>query len=344
MTSPKNILIVRTDRIGDVVLSLPLASVIKKSIPGSHVTFLLRDYTKVLAENNSFIDSVLVLNESSGKIPLLKNVAILRNKFDACIVAFPTFKIALILFFAGIKLRVGSGYRWYSFLFNKKVYEHRKYGNHHELEYNVHLLKQIDIDYEPAKSNVQFGLELNSLNQKKIKMILETLNVDFSKPIIIFHPGSGGSAVDLPAEKLRMLIKKVSEEINCVVIITGSKNEEELCRSMVVNSNIISMAGKLELTELIALINCSQILVANSTGPIHIAATLGKFVVGFYPKFAAVSPKRWGPYTENCAIFQPSICDGNCSRQKCKELDCMNSIEMENVISVIKQKITNEEV
>ncbi len=340
MTSPKNILIVRTDRIGDVVLSLPLASIIKQNIPGSHVAFLLREYTKALAENNTFIDSAFVLNESSGKIPIWKNVEMLRNKFDACIVAFPTFRIALILFLSGIKTRVGTGYRWYSFLFNKKIYEHRKHGDFHELEYNVHLLKQININLVPDKSSVQFGLNINSADQNKIKSKLEKLEVDLSKPIIIFHPGSGGSAVDLPVEKLRMLIKKVSSEINCVVIITGSRNEEELCRSLIVNSNVINTAGKFEMNELIALINCSQILVANSTGPIHIAAALGKFVVGFYPKFAAVSPKRWGPYTEKAAIFQPEICDGYCSREKCKELDCMNSINIENVFSVIKEKIS----
>jgi heptosyltransferase III len=339
MTSPKNILIVRTDRIGDVILSLPLSSIIKEHFPASRVTFLLSNYTRALAENNSSVDEVVTLKEVDGKYPIWDNVSLLRDRFDASIVAFPTFKVALILFLAGIKIRVGSGYRWYSFLFNRKVFEHRKYGERHELEFNVRLLKPIGIDYDATRNNVRYGLNAAASLKDKIKNELILLGVDFSKPIIIFHPGSGGSAIDLPAEKMKQLIKNVSSQIDCVVLITGSKQEKELCNSMVVNSKVINRAGKYNLSELIALIDYSKILIANSTGPIHIAAALGKHVIGFYPKFAAVAPKRWGPYTEKASIFQPDICDGNCSRDKCQQLNCMNSIEIEEVFSTIKQVI-----
>lgn len=126
MNPPKNILIVRTDRIGDVVLSLPMAAIVKKHYPECKVTFLLRQYTKPLAENNPFIDDVIILRESNGKPSVGQNVALLKNRFDACVVAYPTYAISLILFLSGIRTRIGTGYRWYSFLFNKKIYDHRK--------------------------------------------------------------------------------------------------------------------------------------------------------------------------------------------------------------------------
>ena len=147
MKEPRNILIVRTDRIGDVVLSLPLAGLIKKHFPNCKVTFLLRNYTKELVDKHPFIDGVLVLREEQEKILLRANVKMLREKsFDTCIVVSPTFLTALMVFLSGIKKRVGSGYRLYSFLFNKKVFEHRKYADKHELEFNVNLLKEIGIN------------------------------------------------------------------------------------------------------------------------------------------------------------------------------------------------------
>lgn len=337
MTSPKNILIVRTDRIGDVVLSLPIASIIKKYFPKSKVSFLVKEYTSALAINNNFIDDVIILNVKDEKPLIRGNVNKLKNRFDTCIVAFPTFRIALILFLAGIKTRVGSGYRWYSFLFNKKVYEHRKFGDRHELEFNVRLLQQIGIKEEPTKDSVSFGLTPSEKAKKIVEQDFAEIGIDNTKRVVIFHPGSGGSALDLPAEKMKALIKKVSEELDCVTIITGSKDEEKLCKSMVVNSNVINFAGRYKLDELIALIDRCNILVANSTGPIHIAAALGKFVVGFYPKFTAVSPKRWGPYTERAIIFQPTICINECSREKCMQLNCMNSIEIDKVFLSIKE-------
>ena len=74
MNTPKNILIARTDRIGDVVLSLPLAGIVKKHFPDCRVSFLIRNYTKDLVENHPQIDEVILLEEKNGKVPIIKNV------------------------------------------------------------------------------------------------------------------------------------------------------------------------------------------------------------------------------------------------------------------------------
>ena len=63
MNQPKNILIVRTDRIGDVVLSLPLIDIIKQSFPKCRISFLVRNYTADLVENYTGVDEVLILKE-----------------------------------------------------------------------------------------------------------------------------------------------------------------------------------------------------------------------------------------------------------------------------------------
>ena len=97
-TDIKNILIVRTDRIGDVVLTLPLAGIIKKHYPECKVTFLVRDYTKEILDNHPYIDERIILKESNGKIDFFENVKIISSKkFDTCIVVNTTFTIALIL-------------------------------------------------------------------------------------------------------------------------------------------------------------------------------------------------------------------------------------------------------
>ncbi|OGU36675.1 MAG: hypothetical protein A2058_10540 [Ignavibacteria bacterium GWA2_36_19] len=82
MIEPKNLLIVRTDRIGDVVLSLPLAEIIKRHFPKCRVTYLLRKYTKSLAFENPFIDEILLLNQPklrSKEIGVSKRIGITRS-------------------------------------------------------------------------------------------------------------------------------------------------------------------------------------------------------------------------------------------------------------------------
>ncbi len=344
MNFPKNILIVRTDRIGDVVLSLPLASIIKKFYPDTKITFLLREYTRPLAEGNPFIDEVITLKEKEGKPSVKDNIAQIKNKFDACVVAFPTYPIALILFMSNIPVRIGSGYRWYSFLFNNKVREHRKYGERHELEYNVRMLKQLGIDYPVNENNVEFGIVPSQAEEMKIAKQKELREINFSKPVVIVHPGSGGSSIDFPAAKMKALVESLSK-LDIGVLITGSQSEKELCNSMVVSDNVINAAGKYNLAELTALINKSDLMIANSTGPIHIAAALGKYVIGFYPKIAACAPKRWGPYTNKKIIFSPTIDCKDCTRSQCEKLNCMDSIKVEEVLissEIILRKILAE--
>lgn len=342
MNEPENILIVRTDRIGDVVLTLPLCSIIKKHYPNSKISFLLREYTKALAQNNPCIDNIITLKENKGKPLIFENIKQLKNKYDTCIVAHPTFRIALILFFSGIKIRIGTGYRWYSFLFNKKLYEHRKDAKFHELEYNVHLLKKIGIDEKINRDNVTFNLYPAKESQEKIKIFLANKNVNIKKSIIIIHPGSGGSSVDLPINKMKELVKKISDELDVEILITGNINEKELCQSLVVNEKTKNISGELELSELIALIDQCKLLIANSTGPIHIASALGKFVIGFYPNITECSEERWGPYTNRKIIFKPKI---NCheSNKMSEKINCMNTIDINEVFKSVKNILTEIE-
>jgi lipopolysaccharide heptosyltransferase II len=338
MITPKNLLIVRTDRIGDVVLSLPLAGIIKNHFPGCRVTFLLRDYTKCLAENNPYIDEVLELKVNKGKILFKDNIHLVSpHKFDSVIVVSPSFITAFIIFLCGIKFRIGTGYRWYAFLFNKKKFEHRKYGLKHELEYNAGLLEPFGINDVINIDNVQFNFSAGSKNKTLIEKVIEENKISRNKPVIIIHPGSMGSAVDWPVIRFKELISIILNELDAAVLLTGSASEKALCEELRVSDKIINFAGRFDLAELIALIDACDIFISNSTGPIHIAAALGKYVIGFYPKIPACSPKRWGPYTKRRTIFTPLIVCSNCTKKQCEKLNCMDSIKPEVVMAEIKK-------
>jgi len=335
-----NFLIVRTDRLGDVVLSLPLAKIIKDNYPDSQVTFLLREYTKRLALGNKFIDNIIILEEKNGKPNFFRNINVLKDgKFDTCITVYPTFLITLILFLSGIKNRIGTGYRWYSFLFNKKFYEHRKDAKKNELEYNINLLNTIGINHLPVKGEIDFGISVVDEDDLRVDRIMSDYGIERAKPLVIIHPGSGGSAVDLPSQKYRELISMLVN-INIEVCVTGNNNEKEICNKISEGFPVKNLVGKFDLSELISLVNKSFLFISNSTGPLHIAAALGKNVIGFYPKIKACSKERWGPYSQKAVIFEPTINCGNCSREQCERLDCMNSIDI-NIVFSYCEKLVN---
>lgn len=338
MKEPKNLLIVRTDRIGDVVLSLPLSAIVKKKYSDCKITFLLRKYTTDLAVNYKYIDEILVLSEQNGKPLLIENIKLLKAKnFDSVLVVAPTFINALIVFLSAIPLRIGTGYRWYSFFFNRKVFEHRKNALRHELEYNVNMLAKLGIHENVSVNDLDFSLNVLEEVQDKVRSYLKSKNISISKQIIIVHPGSGGSAIDLPVEKMKSLIIKIASNLECTVILTGSFSEIELCESLATIPNVFNLAGEFDLKELVALINCSSIFVANSTGPLHIAAALNKYIIAFYPKILACSPQRWGPYTIKKTVYTPEIKCSNCTKEQCQRLNCMDSINIDSVFANIEK-------
>ena len=338
MIKPVNLLIVRTDRIGDVVLSLPLAELVKKHYPSCRITFLLKDYTKSLAAGHSFIDDIIILKEKNNKIPLLDNIRQIRkNSYDSVIVVYPTFITSLIIFLSGIKNRIGTGYRWYSLLFNNKVFEHRKNALKHELEYNVNLLKIFGIEDEVNPSNVRFNLVIDKKDDERVKTILKVKGINLKIPLIIIHPGSGGSAMDLPLNKFKELIDLIKNNLIAEIVITGSKSEMDLCHSLYTSGKTKNLSGLFNLAELKALISYSDIFIANSTGPLHIAAALGKNVIGFYPKIAQCSPKRWGPYTKKSVVFTPDLNCSDCTREQCERLDCMNTISVPEIFAELEK-------
>ncbi len=337
MKSPKKILIARTDRIGDVVLSLPMAELVKKKYPDCKVAYFIRNYTSALLDGNPFIDEVVIAEEFDGEILFTKNLKKIKSQnIDTCIIVNPTFKISLMMFLSGIKNRIGTGYRWYSFLFNRKVYEHRKYADKHELEYNVNLLGKIGIDNKDFVKEIDFHLKVDEKSSEKINLILSEKGFSSVNKIVIIHPGSGGSSVDLPKERLIELTRLISKLKNVTVAITGSKNEVDLSKKFEVGETVVNLAGQLDLSLLKALINKANIFISNSTGPMHIAAALGVHVIGFFPKILSCSQKRWGPYTKNRTIYIPTIDCSNCTREQCEKLDCMNSIDIGRVFDETK--------
>ena len=121
----QNILVARTDRIGDVILTFPTVEALKSNFPNTRVTMLVSSYTSTLVEG---IASTLLYSRDEKPRPFFEMLREIQNAhFDVVLVAFPHFRIALLLWLAGIPLRIGTGYRWYSFLFNKKIYEQRSF-------------------------------------------------------------------------------------------------------------------------------------------------------------------------------------------------------------------------
>jgi ADP-heptose:LPS heptosyltransferase len=336
----QNILVARTDRLGDVLLTLPMLPVLRSSCPGARLSLLLRSYPAELVRGHACVSEVLPYDEVGRPVPFPRMVQLLRSRrYDAVFVVSPSLRLALLMLLARIPVRVGTAYRYYSFLFNRRVYDHRKDARFHELEYNLRLLRGVGLAVPEFPFEAEYMIPRSAAAERTVGELLRREGV-YGKLVVVVHPGSGGSAREWPRTSLVTLVRGLADLDGTHVVLTGTRDEAGLVEMVArdAGGKPVSLAGRLSLPELASLFRMSALCVAHSTGPLHLAAAVGCPVVGLYPQLTPMSPARWGPYTSRKTVFvpdKPADCDA-CSGDRREECACMASISVDEVFAACK--------
>lgn len=327
--APNRILLARTDRIGDVVLSLPAATMIRRCLPGAEVHFLTRAYTAPLAEMAPEVGAVLV-DRGGGAWGLSRELK--AGSYDAAVLLHPTARLAAALFLARIPVRIGTAYRSYGFLLNRRVPLHRRESPRHELELNLEmvrrglLLKNGDSDDREYHPKLIVGPEQRAEAKKAIGPEAENL--------VVVHPGSGGSARDWPPENFAGVAGRLAGAGFGLAITLGPGEESLRGRLEGTLPSGIRWISGLDLGRLAAVLSLARLVVSNSTGPLHIATAVGARALGIYCPVKPCLPRRWGPYGPGHAALVPEVpsCD-SCTGKACPHWDCMGSLTVESVFA-----------
>lgn len=291
------ILIVRQDRIGDVVLSTPLPREIKKVYPNSFVAVMVRNYTKDIYLNNPYVDEIIIYDETKkGFKNFLEDVKkIKKYKFTHALMLLPNEKINYLLFFAGIPFRIGVGHKLYQFITFTKFVDRKKYNPlRHEADYSLDLIRKIGI--EPTSTDPEIFL---SDNEKiKAKEIKRTL-VNNDQKLIGINTSSGNSAPNLPLEEYKRLILKLSNEKRIKVVITDINPDDSIKNLPNVIYPMTSLRND------ILIFSVLDLLISSSTGPMHICSALKVKTLSLFCPLTACSPKLWGPLGNESRILLP---------------------------------------
>lgn len=331
----KHICISRTDSIGDVMFTLPMTGILKKKIPGVRISFIGRFYTRAVIQACTYVDQFIDL-DALIQLPVEEQILTLKKlSLDVVLHVFPNKHFAKICKAAAIPIRIGTSHRWYHWwTCNYWVHFSRKNSNLHEAQLNLKLLKPLHINFNPACSEISnfYGMENIEVLHPSFQQILHS-----DKIKIILHPKSKGSAREWGEENFGKLIQLLSPE-KYQIFISGTATEGELLRDwMQPIPHVIDITGQLSLAQFIAFIKQIDVLIAASTGPLHIAAALGKKAIGLYAPMIPIHPGRWaplGPQAKALVIQKPNCMDcksgGVCS--------CIQSITPVQVLEAIESQ------
>lgn len=337
MSSYKNIIISRTDGIGDVVLALPMAGVLKELYPDSNVIFLGRDYTKVIIDSCKHIDRfvgwdyIIKLGETES-INYFKSL-----QADVIIHVFPRKSIAELAKRANIPLRIGTSHRHYHWnTCNRLVGLSRRRSIHHEAQLNLKLLVSLGAkkNFDLTEIPMYYGFSKIGCPDTRFKSLLSP-----EKFNIIIHPSSKGSAREWGMKNYQELLEIIPQN-KFKVFISGTEEEGLMTRPFLLDKfpDVVDLTGKMSLPELISFISVADGLLAASTGPLHIAAALGKYALGLYAPMRPIHPGRWAPLGKNATfIVKEKYCSKCRHKVRCECIENITPIEVMEKLSQLKK-------
>lgn len=312
------VLIWQTAFLGDVVLTTPLIKTLKKNFKDILIGFVGRPFIRDLFKDFN----IELIPFSKGFIESFK----IREKiksYDIVISPHRSARTALILFFSGIKERIGFDKSEFPFLYTETV-KHR--WETHEVDRNLELLKPLGIREFVRETELK-------ISEEDYEETLKKFNLE-EKGYVVLSPFSNFRLKEWSIENWATLINKMSVP----VVITGTREDLQKSKFLetLVKKRFINLTGKTSLRELMALLRGAKIVVANDSSPVHIANAFGvpaitiytatSPVYGFYPLI--------GKYVKNPAPCSP--CSPNPKRCKKGTEECLNIPTPEIVFSSIE--------
>jgi len=330
----KNILVMRLDRLGDIILSVPALRALRKEFSQAEITLLVYDNLSGLTELKKYSDEIIGFKKEDT----LKIINKLRKKkFDLAIdlLSKANDMSAVILGAVRAKNKLGFDVGMRRLFLNMKFRPDSI--DLYEVDTSLKMLEKLDIITIDKKLELSFDVK----DEEFVKAWLVKNDVKPDDILVGINPFAGDILKMWPIEKFAGLIRLIISKYPVKVILTGSDNEADNIKSAfrdVLGKNVISSAGELSLNGLAAMIDRFKMLISGNTGPMHIAIARNTplLLINGYS-----SLKRWGPYEGNNIIVKKDYPCIPCEisefkrgkKSACKDYKCMSEISIDEVFS-----------
>jgi ADP-heptose:LPS heptosyltransferase len=290
----RKILLVRNDRIGDLVLTLPAFQAVRRQWPRAHVAALVSRYAAPLLSGTRYVDDVILDDPAASPWELGRRLRPLG--FQAALVFNTNTRNCLAVWHAGIRRRVSWAYKPAGFLLgNHRVRLHRTHPPLHESEFALAFVRMLG--GAAVMANLSPQLEIDALTRQRVAARIRR-ELGAAGPLFGVHPGNGHSAYNWPIDRYVELINRLARHGR--VMVTLSAAERPILESMRgrlarLAEGRVAFCADFDLIELAAAIREQTVLTVSSTGPMHMAGILNTPVVALFSPHPAHSPAKWAP-------------------------------------------------
>lgn len=334
----RKILVLRYRSIGDILLSNPSLAGLKKAFPRAVIHFLVDDVFEDLLYNNKNVDKVILnprkkLQRGMGaEIEFIRKVR--EENYDLAVDLQAGPRGAVTTLLSGARLRIGHQFRFRNRICYNMLAETPQTDDH---SWKVQF-KVVTPLGAPWPKEPEFFLDFPETAEKSATDKLEKAGLLFDRPMVILHPGARVPVKRWPAAKMGALARWLVDERRVAVILAGAGVDAEEIQSIKRSSGYaLPSFLDLALPELAALINMSDMLICNDSGPMHMAGVLDTPVVAL---FGPSDPNLWGPVGNRKMVVScgPMECQP-CDQKNClyEGVHCMTRIELEEVKKAVER-------
>lgn len=330
------VLVARCDRLGDLVLALPSLAWLRRVRPDWEIHALVAPENAPVVEHDPAIDAYYTWNLAltTERLPQIRG-----EGYDAAVLLQYQAPLAHLVRDARVKLRHGpltKPLSWW--LLNRGSWQRRSRVARHERDFNVDLMRKLagrnvpDIDVDDPRlwlgpEQVQLGREFRARQ------------AGGAGTVVFVHPGSGGSALNWAPERYAEVANALSRRPGWAVFVTGSHHDRVTIDAMAatLEPQVQVVSEQFPLRDFLGVLSGGDLMLAPSTGPLHVAAALGLAAVGVYPPAPTMSPRRWGvlgPWS--MSVEAPVDCPSRryCLREHCLLFNCLDCLAPSRVIEV----------
>ena len=316
----KKAILLRLDRMGDLILTLPCDQLITGDYEVHWMIPQGLDFVVRHATPERHFSSFSAKFSFQNFWSLYNHIR--KIKADVSLSFHVPWWVNAALFLARIPTRGGVLSQWHSYLFlNKGLRQKRSRCEAHEMQYNFQLTEYV-FDLAPQR-------QLHSPLSLKADRHLSPLEPN--TPYFVVHPGMGGSALNWPTRHYKQVIEDLSQKTT--VVITGTQMDEAfltpLKKALANNHNVIWLDKKLSGDQLLSVLQNAIAIIAPSTGVLHLGASLGATSLGIYSPIKVHHPERWGPKGPDTEVFLPQVaCPSQfeCLGESCTHFPCMEKM------------------
>jgi len=335
----KKILIVNVNWVGDVIFSTPFIRAVREHYPDSHIACLLHPRCIEVLEGNPRINEIIVYDEDGAHKSILGKARLLlylrKARYDLAFILHRSFTKALLTKLAGIKERVGYATKNRAFLLTK-VAEESIEGSH-KVDHFLNIARAVGI--KPRDNSYEFFI--TDSDRDFIRGLLSANKIAANDFLVVLCPGGNWNPKRWPQESFAKLGDALIEKFKAKIAISGASKDIGLAEKIggMMNHPPVITCGKTSLKTLGALLERANLVVANDTGPMHLAVSMKTKVIAL---FGPTDPKITGPYGRGTytVISRNETCEVPCYDLSCKDNSCMAAISVEDVLREAKAFLT----